>query len=180
MELPLRLILATLSDGVVQLDSHTLADAEAHVAGEDREMRLRFEAPDPDAVAGLAYVRGVLQRWIDARAAGGPNIVYAVRTLSNDLVGGCEIRRLTPGSANVSYWIYPAFRGRGYAARALRLLSGAAREVAGLERLEAHVDSDNLTSRRLAEAAGFREEGLVEDETEAGGTLTRVLYVRRL
>jgi RimJ/RimL family protein N-acetyltransferase len=178
MDPPLRLP-ATLMDGVVRLDSHTVADAQAHVAGEDREMRLRFEAPDPDVAAGVEHVRGVIGGWIAARAAGGPNIVYAVRADSGDLIGGCEIRRLTPASANVSYWIYPAFRGRGHAARALRLLSAAAREVPGLKRLEAYIEPDNLPSRRAAQAAGFREEGLAEDEAEAGGPMTRVLYTRR-
>jgi RimJ/RimL family protein N-acetyltransferase len=179
MDPPPRLLPATLSDGVVRLDSHTLADAEAHMAGEDREMRLRFEAPDPDAIAGVAHVRSVLQSWIDARTAGGPNIVYAVRTLSNDLVGGCEIRQLTTTSAGVSYWIYPAFRRCGYAARALRLLSALACEIPGLRRLEAHIDADNLASRCVAVAAGFREEGVVEDAAQTGGTLTRALYVWR-
>jgi hypothetical protein len=31
-----------LTDGVVILDAHTMADVEAHLAGEDEEQALRF------------------------------------------------------------------------------------------------------------------------------------------
>ena len=56
MDSPLRLP-AAHTDGVIRLDSHTLADAEAHVAGEDREMRLRFDAPDPDVFTTVGHVQ---------------------------------------------------------------------------------------------------------------------------
>jgi hypothetical protein len=38
-----------LTDGVITIDGHRLADAEAHLAGEDAEMRLRFDADQPSA-----------------------------------------------------------------------------------------------------------------------------------
>jgi RimJ/RimL family protein N-acetyltransferase len=175
---PLRLP-DTLTDGKLQLDAYTLADAEAHATGEDREMRLRFDAPDPDAAAPLEHVRGVMRSWISARAAGGPNIVYAIRDGEGALAGGCELRRLDAESLNVSYWIYPAFRGRGLAARAVRLLCEAGR-ASDAGRLEAHIDADNLASRRTAVAAGFAEAGTVTDEGPDGVSRTRLRYVRSL
>jgi RimJ/RimL family protein N-acetyltransferase len=164
----------SLTDGVIVLDAHTLADAEAHWRGEDDEMRQRFDAP---RAATLEEIHAALGRWIEARAAGGPNFVYALRLPDGPLMGGCEIRRLGPGRANVSYWVFPDFRGRGYAARALRLLCAAAAKLADVRQLEAHIDPDNLASRRVAEAAGFTETGSVEDETWAGELSMRVLYV---
>ena len=44
---------------------------------------------------------------------------YAVRSAAGELVGGCELRLAAPDSADVSYWVFPAFRGQGYARRAL-------------------------------------------------------------
>ena len=166
---PLRLP-AMLSDGEIVLDGHTLADAEAHLAGEDAEMRRRFEAPGPATLEGT---RAAMARWIEARAAGGPMFAYAVRGPGGVLVGGCEIRLLAADRANVSYWIFPAFRGRGYAGRALALLVEAAARLTFPRQLEAHIDADNTASRRVAEKAGFIESGMVEDAAGA-----RVLYTR--
>ena len=173
---PIRLP-ASLTDGVIFLDAHALVDAEAHWRGEDDEMRRRFDAPRP---ATLEETRAAIGRWIEARAAGGPNFVYGLRSRTGVLMGGCEIRRLGPGLAHVSYWVFPGFRGRGHAARALRLLCEAAAEIADLRHLEAHIDPGNLASRRVAEAAEFTEAGVVEDESWAGELSTRVLYVRKI
>jgi RimJ/RimL family protein N-acetyltransferase len=176
-EIPLRLP-DVLTDGDIRLDPHTLADAEAHAAGEDHEMRLRFDHPEPAVPTSLERQRLGVQSWIDARAAFGPNIVYALRDPDGRLMGGCEIRLLTADSANVSYWIYPAFRGRGHAARALRLLCAAAAQIPGLAQVEAHIDVDNLASRRVALAAGFSEDGTVDDEAWTGAISTRARFVR--
>ena len=167
-----------LTDGVVRLEGHTVADAEAHAAGEDAEMRRRFDAPDPAIPATLDHTRSVMRRWMDARAAGGANSVYALRGPGGVLMGGCEIRLPTPATANVSYWVYPAFRGQGHAARAMALLCDAAAAIPGLTQIEAHIDPDNLASRRVAEGAGFVEAGVVEDDAWTGEVFTRMRYVR--
>lgn len=172
--LPLRLP-DRLTDGVIILDLPALADADAHNAGEDAEMRLRFESPRP---ATLEEHRAAFGRWIAARAEGGPNIVYVLRGQDGALAGGCEIRRSAADAASVSYWIYPAHRGAGLAARALTLLCAAAEAVEGLVRIEAHIDPDNLASRRAAEAAGFVQTGQVEDQEWNGRLVSRLLYER--
>ncbi len=105
---------------------------------------------------------------------------YALRQPSGRLMGGCELRMLTPRSANVSYWVYPAFRRKGFAARALALLYAAATHIEGLERIEAHVAPDNLASRRVAERAGFIEVGSVLETSWTGATTTMSLYTRSM
>ena len=174
--LPLLRLPAALSDRVILLDAHTIADAEAHLEGEDEEMRLRFDSPRP---ATLAETRAAMTRWIDGRAAGEPMFAYALRDASSRrLVGGCELRMLTQRSANVSYWVFPNFRRQGYAARALALLCEAATHIETLERIEAHIAHDNLASRRVAEHAGFVEVGSVQETSWAGATTTMALYAR--
>jgi RimJ/RimL family protein N-acetyltransferase len=167
----------TLTDGVVRLDGHTLADAEAHWAGEDEEMMRRFDSPRK---ATLEETRAVMERWSAARLAGAPEFTYALRDASGSLVGGCASYRLTEDSANVSYWIFPAFRGRGYAARALTLLCNTVALVPGVVQIEAHVDEDNIASRRVAERSGFIKEGTVVDESWSGELSTRLRYLKRL
>src|SRR5579872_1408262 len=142
-----------LADGQIVLDAHTLADAEAHWRGEDDEMRRRFDWPLMRRVT-LAHVEAVMRRWMEARAAGGPMFVYALRDHAGQLMGGCELRLIDAERANVSYWLYPEHRGRGHAARALTLLCEAASGLEGVRQLEAHVEPDNAASRRLAERCG--------------------------
>jgi RimJ/RimL family protein N-acetyltransferase len=50
----------------------------------------------------------------------------------------------------------------------------------GAEQIEAHVDADNIASRKVAERAGFIEDRMVDDAASGEGTSTRVRYVRTL
>ena len=165
----------SVTDGEIILDSHIILDAEAHLRGEDEEMLRRF---DTSRRSTLEQTRVAIRRWIEARAAGGPMFAYALRQPSRLLVGGCEIRLLSPDRASVSYWIFPKFRNQGYATRALALLCETAARIQNVKEIEAHIDADNIASRRVAEKAGFIETGTVEDESRAGTIVSRVLYVR--
>jgi RimJ/RimL family protein N-acetyltransferase len=171
---PLRLPVR-LTDGVILLDAHRLEDAEAHWRGEDAEMRRRFGAARP---ATLAETRRAMRRWIEARAAGGPMFAYALRDMSGLLMGGCELRMVSAEAASISYWLFPPFRGRGHAVRAIALLCAAARDVAGIRRLEARTAPDNASSRRVVENAGFAEAGLVEETSPTGVAARMILYMR--
>jgi RimJ/RimL family protein N-acetyltransferase len=165
----------TLTDGVIWLDSHRVEDAEAHHAGEDDEMLRRFDSPRK---ARLEQVREALRRWTAMRAASGPQFAYALRDRSGVLMGGCEMRRPSFDCGHVSYWLFPAFRGHGYASRALALLCAEAANIEGLTSLEAHIDDDNLASQGVALRNGFLRDGTVTDETWSGGQVTRLRYVR--
>jgi RimJ/RimL family protein N-acetyltransferase len=164
-----------LGDGVIVLDAHRVEDAEAHHAGEDEEMLRRFDSPRKSR---LEEMRGAIGRWITMRAAGGPQFAYALRDLSGVLMGGCEMRRATPDCAQVSYWLFPTFRGHGYANRALALLCAEADKIEALTRVEAHIDADNLASQGVALHNGFARDGTVADETWSGLTVTRLRFVR--
>jgi RimJ/RimL family protein N-acetyltransferase len=165
----------TLTDGELVLCAPTVADAEAHMAGEDDEMRRRFDSRRP---ATLQEMRAAMQRWVDLWTAGGPNFTYLAKLTDGRLVGGCEIRLEGCGRAGVSYWSYAGFRQQGYARRAMRLLLAAAAAQPGLEVLDAHVDPDNAASRRLAERLGFVEMGLADDVAWDGVVSRRIAYER--
>jgi RimJ/RimL family protein N-acetyltransferase len=172
---PLIVLPPILEDGVIRLDAHTPADADAHRQGEDAEMRRRFEAPRP---ATLEEIRVAIGRWSQQRACGGPGFTYALRMLSGELAGGCELRRPDADCAHVSYWVFAAFRRQGLAGRALRLMLAAAREaMPELRAFEAHIDPDNVASRALAAGAGFVESGQVEEAALSGETISRLRYV---
>src|SRR6476469_6641634 len=66
---------------------------------------------------------------------------------------------------------------RWVAGRALDLLSAAAREVPGLNRLEARISPDNRASLRVAEKAAFVYAGTEQEELPTGALRTMLLYV---
>jgi RimJ/RimL family protein N-acetyltransferase len=63
------------------------------------------------------------------------------------------------GQAMIGYALDPAWRGYGYASRAVRLLAAWAFERTGIVRLIAGTDPENVASQRVLTAAGFRREG---------------------
>jgi RimJ/RimL family protein N-acetyltransferase/8-oxo-dGTP pyrophosphatase MutT (NUDIX family) len=160
----------TLTDGVVTLRPWTDDDIAPSVEGHDDEIRRWFGQPEAPSYDVL---RGVFARWADERAA-GTRLGYGVHA-EGRLVGGVEARpdgRVT----TVSWWLFPEHRGRGYAARAVRLLTDHAFEHLGARRVEAEIDPRNTASLRVATRAGLRREGIrrleagmadADDQTEA-------------
>lgn len=164
---------ASLTDGVVKLDAHRLEDAAQDLAGEDEEIRRRFDGARPTTVA---EAEDAIRRYTARRAAGGPEVTYALRLPDGTLIGGAEIRRPAAQHADVGYWVFPAFRGAGYARRALSLLCRAAIDcIDGLVEISAHIEPDNIASLRTAEAAGFREVGSVVENGVARLRFARTL-----
>jgi len=156
-----------LTDGVVVLDCFTLNDVDAHLAGEDEEQARRFGwYPKRSTVE---TVTAAILRWQDDWRSGGETRAFAVREASGGtLVGGCEIRLKGDSVAHASYWIFPLFRRRGLATRAVRLLCDFAFGNLGIERVELYVERDNAASRGVARRAGFTEEAVLPGHGEFG------------
>jgi RimJ/RimL family protein N-acetyltransferase len=162
----------TLTDGVVVLDRLRATDLDAHLAGEDEEQARRFgwwpRRSSPE------HVRAMLAADDHEWCTAGSRRRFATR-VGGDLVGGCELRLQASGCGEASYWTFAPFRGRGYATRATRLLAAWAFDELGVERVELHVEPDNLASCRVAEGASFRTtgrrtaDGLLVYERQADG-----------
>ena len=156
-----------LEDGVIALDAHTLADVVAHVAGEDDEQARRFgwyprRSTEETAAAAI-------EAWQAQCAAGGPRRTFAIRELpGRALAGGCELRLEGDGRAALSYWTFPAFRGRGFATRAVRLVTGWAFAHLEVARVELLIEPDNHASLAVARRAGFIREGVLRAHTSVG------------
>jgi RimJ/RimL family protein N-acetyltransferase len=71
---------------------------------------------------------------------------------------------LDEGTAEVSYWVMPAARGRGVAHRALATMTTWAFEVLGLHRIEVLHSTQNPASCRVADRAGYIAEGVKRSE----------------
>ncbi|HEY2238514.1 MAG TPA: GNAT family N-acetyltransferase [Streptosporangiaceae bacterium] len=100
-------------------------------------------------------------RWQAETAAGWAVTEQAV------LVGrvGFRVISLDEGWAEVAYWTVPAARGRGIAARSVRVVSEWMFRAVGLNRIELNHSTLNTASCRVAQKAGFRYEGTRRRQT---------------
>lgn len=165
-----------LSDGVVILRPFDESDIEAHVAGEDAELRMWFGHPGRSTYDGMLEV---VERWRRERQAGS-RLTYAIHHDDDGAVGGVELRPRSE-TASLSWWVYAGRRGNGYATRATRLLVEHAFAELGVRRVEAEVDPRNVASHRVATRSGLRREGVkrlepgMADRDDATGM---VVYAR--
>ena len=100
----------------------------------------------------------------DARAyvrEAGETAFAIVDRRSGELLGSIGFRLHHEAIGEFGYWVKREARGRGVAARALRLLSRWALAEHGLARLQLMTEPENAASQRVAETAGFRREGVL-------------------
>ncbi|MFD3947981.1 GNAT family N-acetyltransferase [Streptomyces sp. NPDC058579] len=144
-----------LSDGIITLSPLRLDDVEAHLAGED-ELLVRWLNGGPGTREGVeAYFRHCWEQWSTA----GPLRAFGIRAGADGaLAGTIDLRfageGLAPGQVNVAYGLYPSWRGRGLATRAVLLASQYAAAEGGEEAV-IQVDPENPASAAVARRAGF-------------------------
>jgi ribosomal-protein-serine acetyltransferase len=80
------------------------------------------------------------------------------------------------GTANVGYWVRTGQTGQGIATAAVRLMARFGFEDLGLRRLELLVAVDNVASRRVAEKAGAKFEGVLPAGPHDHGDLENASY----
>ena len=147
-----------LTDGVITLRPVTAGDWKVVRDEHNDEESLRWDfegrrltdddARRQSARAALEWRRGRAARFVIVDVASGEGA---------GVIG--VLRMGPPGTGLVGYGVLPAFRGRGFTTRALRLVSAWAFEVAGLARLELGHKVGNVASGKAAARAGFRMEG---------------------
>lgn len=150
------------TDGEIMLRPFTLADAETHLASED-------EAQQKWLSGGKSSLESV-QKWIKESEEyfekGGP--VFALAVLVGDEIAGMveanadieKVQGLSVGDANISYGIYPNFRGKGIATKAVNLMTEFLKEK-GFKRGVIRVSPDNVSSLKVPVACGFEEAGMI-------------------
>jgi RimJ/RimL family protein N-acetyltransferase len=145
-----------LTDGEIVLRPWRDEDAPAvtEACNDADSMRWLPGLPVPYGLADArAYIRGCLE-------AGDDRYAFAIADGATDeLLGSIDISRHAWGTGHVGYWVAPWGRGRGVCTRALRLLSAWALGEAGFARVELMTDPENRASQRVAEKAGYTNEG---------------------
>jgi RimJ/RimL family protein N-acetyltransferase len=147
-----------LTDGVVTL-------RPLHVADIDDTLALRSR-PDVTArsVAAAGPDRAAIEQQCatsEARWLAGERASLTIRDTATDAYAG-EIgffyRDPLVQEAMIGYSLAPEWRGRGYASRAVRLITAWAFDQVGIVRLTAGTAPDNVASLGVLVAAGFTRE----------------------
>ncbi|GIL28666.1 GNAT family N-acetyltransferase [Actinocatenispora comari] len=167
-----------LSDGVVAL--HPLDQTDADDAYEVLRLPEVYESSVPPVPPTRSQVRESCEtaqsQWLAGAAAR-----LTVRDAPSDRYAGEIVLHYTEpvtASAMLGYHLAPAWRGRGFATRAVRLLAGWAFDHVRLARLYAGADVRNTASQAVLERAGFRRVGreLSRRPGAHGGRVDDVLY----
>jgi ribosomal-protein-alanine N-acetyltransferase len=105
------------------------------------------------------YILRTRQGWADGTTSNFAIVDGGTR----QAVGSIGVRWVRPDDAvaEVGYWVAPQARGRGLCTRALRVLSRWVLTERGMARLQLRADEQNPASRKVAENAGFTQEGIL-------------------
>lgn len=157
-----------LSDDVVRLRELTTADVPAVTAAcRDPEI-VRWTAEIPED-----YREEQARAWIESTHEGWAkgNAEFAITEAESDAVAGAiGFFRREDWIAEIGYWIAAPFRGRGYATRALTLVSDWGFSL-GFVRVQLMILPGNDASARVASKAGFIEEGLLHGYLNQRGSI---------
>jgi RimJ/RimL family protein N-acetyltransferase len=156
---PLQWPAEPLTDGVVVLSRLTFADTERVVLGctdPDTQRWLPIPSPytDEDARAFIGTR--------DQAADEGIELTFGVRGTADDVLAGAVGLHLRGyrNEGDIGYWTAPDRRGRGWTARATRLLARYALGTLPLRRVEIIAAVENRASRGVAAGSGAVFEGI--------------------
>jgi RimJ/RimL family protein N-acetyltransferase len=158
-----------LAAGPVTLRQMTEADIPSvTMVRNDPEVARWFgiRLPYPEELAREHVLVNVPNRWKSAEEA-----TFAISAGSVTYAGAVDLRVIgtDPAAGEVGYYVAPAARGRGYATAAVRAISRWGFEQLGLSRIQIRWQDGNEGSRRVAEKAGFRTEGLLRQALVING-----------
>ena len=145
----------SLTDRVVSLRPWRPEDAEEIVEcldGDPEISRWLDQVPQPYTVVDArAYLGGV-----------GEQAFAITDSETGRVLGSIGVRWNESGDVGeIGYWIRADARGGGLMTRALVVISRWALARDGVERLQLRADIENVSSRRVAEKAGFVLEGVL-------------------
>jgi RimJ/RimL family protein N-acetyltransferase len=149
----------------VELRHFRPTDALAHLRGEDEAISRWLSGGRSTEESVLRWIRSNEDNW----SSEGPRFAFAIQTPIEELVGMIEINvdyshfaGLEPGDANVSYGLYPQYRGCGLASSALLNARGFMISK-GAKRAVIRIEPENVNSVRLAERCGYARTGVVSN-----------------
>jgi RimJ/RimL family protein N-acetyltransferase len=177
--IPIRYPAPALTDGAVVLRPWVAGDLAALVAICDDPDVARF-TPLP-----VPYTEADGRTWLAAdlgRMQAGEELSLAIHEPGGGPVGsiGVRVGDSDRDVAELGYLVARPARGRGVATRSVRLLAEWVLREWRSARLQLTTSPDNAASQRVAEAAGFRREGVLRSWAENRGRRVDLVMYSRL
>jgi RimJ/RimL family protein N-acetyltransferase len=152
----------TLTDGVILLRPWRRSDAGVLVEASTDQAVDRYNGPLPRSLARAEETsEAIVRNWRTFDASGDPTgAAFAiVDAAGGDVIGMCGVDAWSATDvAQFGYWLLPGSRGRGYATRAARSMTGWLFER-GAARVFMTIVAGNEESAAVARRAGFTYEG---------------------
>lgn len=143
------------TDGVVTLRAWRRTDSDSLVECLDGDPEIAAwldQVPQPYTRAdALAYIGGIGENAFAVTDAGTDRVLGSIGIRFND----------TGDVGEIGYWTRSEARGHGVMTRALVLAARWAFDEGGAARVQLRADVENVASRRVAEKAGFKLEGVL-------------------
>jgi RimJ/RimL family protein N-acetyltransferase len=163
---------AMLSDDVVILRPWSPPDARFIADASSDPGIQRYSSPPQSVTDAVALIESFERNWLRFAERGKPSgVSFAILdAASNDLAGQCGVDEWSNADvAQIGYWLAPHARGRGFATRAVKLLTSWLFEL-GAARVFLTVVSENAASAAVARRAGFAYEGTLRSHGVWQGT----------
>jgi RimJ/RimL family protein N-acetyltransferase len=144
---------------------------------------------DPDVISYTRVPAGADEQfvswWIGRYESGwsdGTRAGFAIRDHEGTFLGFAAVvdLDLEHHEGELGYMVARAARGRGVSVRALALLTSWCFDDLGLIRAELRIDTANAPSLRVAERAGYRQEGVLRNVHFKDGARSDVSVWSRL
>jgi RimJ/RimL family protein N-acetyltransferase len=150
-----------LADEVIRLEPLAQRDVpDAWAMWQDEDVkRFTYVPRVADEAAVAAWIARYEASWEDGARAG-----FSIRdAVDGGFLGFAAMVRLDleHRQGEIGYMLDPKARGRRASARAVELLTRWGFDELGLLRLELRIDDGNEASKRVAERAGYRLEGVL-------------------
>ncbi|MGH9665411.1 MAG: GNAT family N-acetyltransferase, partial [Bryobacteraceae bacterium] len=156
-----------LTDGVILLRALRAEEAAHHLAGEDDKTAKWLSGGRSTLTNVQDYITRCQENW----RSNGPLRAFGVFDCrTGQLIGSIEANLayiLEPDQVNVSYSVFPEWRGQGVALRALDLMGEYLAEAAEARQMILRILPANTSSVKLAAKAGCVFLGVFD---EANGT----------
>lgn len=156
----------TLRTARLELSVPSETDVEAIFAAcQDPLIQRYTTVPSPYERSHAEGFVALAAQWWDA----GSETTWAIRA-DGALAGMVGLHGLGRGSAELGYWMAPAYRGRGLLVEAARAVVdwGLSPGGLGLARIEWRAVAGNIASARVARGLGFRYEGMLRSALVSG------------
>lgn len=152
----------TLSDEAVVLRPWRSSDAPFMVEASRDPAIERYNGPAPASAAdAVAVIERIQERWRAFTVEGDPTgCAFAILDAAMDEPAGmCGIDHWSSTDvAQFGYWLAAGARGRGFATRAVKLMTAWLFDL-GAARVFLTIESGNAPSAAVARRAGFTYEG---------------------